>query len=319
MIYSSSALAALLFTSINFQRCGNASGANDEGRLPSSNSSKTTNDAFSSEFNSYWYAGKAELSSFKLQQARYGEIHDGTAMLVFVTEDFSRSKQVKLDNPESAGNDKLPVLKMNLVKKFNTGIYPYSMMLSAISPVDILNNKHAVKTTASVQELCGMTFTQLNQQNEGFEVISYSYFESEGDRKEKFELCWLEDELWNLLRLNPDQLPTGPQKVLPGSLFTRLSHEPLKIQEAKLRLEKRTGKNLYFIEYPALNYLLLITFKQEFPYQIIGWEETFPGFDGKKLTTTAILDTTIMTDYWNHHFNDDRAMREALHLPADYQ
>ena len=39
-----------------------------------------------SKFNDYWYRGEAELNSYTLEQARYGEIHKGEAVLVFVTE-----------------------------------------------------------------------------------------------------------------------------------------------------------------------------------------------------------------------------------------
>ena len=35
------------------------------------------------EFNAYWYAGKAEITSYSLQQARYGELRDGHAVLIF--------------------------------------------------------------------------------------------------------------------------------------------------------------------------------------------------------------------------------------------
>ncbi|MDP7238046.1 MAG: hypothetical protein QGI34_15090, partial [Candidatus Latescibacteria bacterium] len=40
-------------------------------------------------FGDYWYQGKAEITSYTLKQARYGEIHDGHVVLIFVTEDFS--------------------------------------------------------------------------------------------------------------------------------------------------------------------------------------------------------------------------------------
>src|SRR6185436_8136591 len=80
----------------------------------------------SDQFKSYWYGGKAELNSYKLQQSRYGEIREGKAMLIFVTEDFSRNLQVKLDEPGDVA-DKISVLKMNFTKNFITGVYPYSM------------------------------------------------------------------------------------------------------------------------------------------------------------------------------------------------
>ena len=49
-------------------------------------------------------------------------------VLIFVTEDFSASKQVKLDRPEKVPSDAVKVLKLNATRKFNTGIYPYSIL-----------------------------------------------------------------------------------------------------------------------------------------------------------------------------------------------
>ncbi|MEQ9230208.1 MAG: hypothetical protein RIF46_05960, partial [Cyclobacteriaceae bacterium] len=100
-------------------------------------------------FNAYWSKGGAEITSYDLEQARYGEIHKGTAVTVFVTEPFSKSKQVKLDDYKSAGDDRVNVLKLNLTKKFLTGIYPYSMMLSTFSPLD---GSPMIKSSMTVQE-----------------------------------------------------------------------------------------------------------------------------------------------------------------------
>jgi len=76
--------------------------------------------ALSQEFKDYWYAGEAEITSYELEQARYGEIRNGHAVLIYVTEDFLPVEQVKADtrNPEN-----ISVLKLNATKKFNTGIY----------------------------------------------------------------------------------------------------------------------------------------------------------------------------------------------------
>ena len=271
----------------------------------------------SDEFKQYWYAGKAELCSYDLMQARYGEIHEGSAVTIFVTEDFSKSKQVKLDNPQTAGNDKLPVLKLNLIKKFNTGIYPYSIMMSVFSPVDIDNYPDAVKVTANVQEWCGMSFMQLNKQENSFEMNSYSYFEKEGDQSATFKSCIPEDQLWNLIRLSPGRLPVGKQQLLPGSLYTRLTHIPLSVQAAVLTLQDEGTVSIYTIDYTTQKHTITIRFENSFPHKILGWEETFPGFDGKLLTTTATLNKTLMSDYWAHHNNSDRVMREQLGLSPD--
>lgn len=269
------------------------------------------------EFKQYWYNGKAELCSYELKQARYGEIHEGSAVTIFVTEDFSKSKQVKLDNPQAAGNDRLPVLKLNLIKKFNTGIYPYSLMMSVFSPVDIDHYPDAEKVTANVQEWCGISFLQLNKRGNKFDVRSYSYFEKERDQSSTFESCIPEDQLWNLIRLAPDRLPVGKQQLLPGSLYTRLTHLPLSVQTAVLSLQQEGTTSVYTIDYSTQKHTIVIRFEKAFPHKILGWEETFPGFDGKLLTTTATLNKTLMSDYWAHHNNSDRVMREQLGLSPD--
>ena len=69
------------------------------------------------DFNGYWYAGEAEITSYTLEQARYGETHKGTSVLVYVTEPFSKSKQVKLDNWRDQSEDNVSVLKLNMTRK----------------------------------------------------------------------------------------------------------------------------------------------------------------------------------------------------------
>ncbi|MDZ7934646.1 MAG: hypothetical protein U5M51_06725 [Emticicia sp.] len=72
----------------------------------------------SQEFRKYWFANKAEISSYDLQQAQYGKLNKGEAVMIFVSEDFRLDKQVKLesDSKENA----TPVLKLNFIKKFIT-------------------------------------------------------------------------------------------------------------------------------------------------------------------------------------------------------
>lgn len=65
-------------------------------------------------FNQYWYDGNAEITSYKLSQVRYGEIHEGRAVTIFVTEDFLPEKQVKADYQNEKN---IPVLKLNSTKK----------------------------------------------------------------------------------------------------------------------------------------------------------------------------------------------------------
>ena len=269
-------------------------------------------------FNDYWYKGKAELSSYNLKQARYGEMHDAEMVLIYVTEDLSAKKHVKLDNPDAAGNDKVPVLKLNASKKFNTGLYPYSIMSSIFMPVDLEKFPHALKVTTSVQDWCGHVFMQLNNLGESYHVSSKSYFESDADKEFEINANYLEDELWNIIRLNPKKLPTGKQQVIPSTVFSRLKHVELKAYEAGLTLTESENNILtYRIEYPSLKRSLSIQFEKNFPYRIQGWEDEYIsgwGAGAKKLTTTATLNKRMITDYWTKNSPEDSGMRKELGL-----
>jgi len=270
------------------------------------------------KFKNYWYAGKAEVTSYKLKQARYGHIHDGYAILVFVTEDFSKRKQVKLDDPDEAGNDSVKVLKLNLIKKFDTGIYRYSIMESIFTPVkyDIFPN--TLKLSMSSQEWCGNVFTQMNLDGSIYRIQSNSYFESEGDKKFNVDRTFLEDEIWTRIRLNPGDLPTGRIKIIPGLVITRLKHGKLGIENAKADISVSPGSKdimVYTIEFPESSRKFSINFRKDFPHQILSWKEQYSrGFDNnaKTLVTTAEKNKTMMIDYWNRHDPDDKFLRKEL-------
>ena len=261
----------------------------------------------SQDFKNYWYAGEAEISSYKLEQARYGEIRNGYAVLIYVTEDFLPDIQVKADRQ---GANNIPVLKLNATKKFNTGIYPYSIMQSTFYPVS--NDKHAIKISGSMQEWCGHVYSQLNNK-EQFEVMSHSYFEGEADKSFNLDKAILENELWTQLRIDPKSLPTGDIEIIPSFEYTRLRHVPLKPYKASATLNDAS----YSISYPELNRTLLIKFNPKFPYNILGWEERFEsgfGSNTKTLTTKATKLKTIKSSYWNKNSNNDEILRDTLQL-----
>ena len=260
-----------------------------------------------SEFKTYWYAGEAEISSYKLEQWRYGEMREGTAVLVYVTEDFLPDVQVKA-NYQNANN--IPVLKLNAIKKFNTGVYPYSIMQSTFYPVS--NNKHALKVSSSMQEWCGHVYAQLNNRKQ-FEIMSHSYFEGEADKNFKLDKAILENELWLKLRIDPKSLPTGDLKIIPSFEYLRLKHKTIKTYEASASL---TG-NTYSISYSELKRTLSITFNPEFPFDILSWEESFEsgfGPNAKVLTTKATKLKTIKSPYWQKNSNKDEMLRQTLKL-----
>ena len=275
---------------------------------------------YSDKFGEYWYQGKGEITSYDLKQSRYGEIHDGTAVLVFVTEDFSKSKQVKLDYPGRNPDDKVSVMKVNFTKKFYTGVYPYSTMHSAFTPISADKYPYTLKVTSSSQEWCGHTFMQMNLQEDDYRVQLHSYFESEGEQDYTIEKAILEDEIWNRIRLSPDKLPTGKVKIIPGTIISRFAHSEFKPNEAEVSLrpsEENEDWHTYSITYEKSQRTLDIHFHKRFPHEIMGWDESYPvRWSGQPqvLTTTARKKASIFTNYWSKNNLADSVYRKQLGL-----
>ncbi|WP_422080460.1 septum formation inhibitor Maf [Ulvibacterium sp.] len=265
----------------------------------------------SQEFKDYWYSGQAEITSYALEQPRYGQMRDGHAVLVFVTEPFSADKQVKADAHKS---DNIPVLKLNSTKKYLTGVYPYSIMSSSFYPVH--DNQHSLKVTFSAQEWCGQVYAQLNNRDQ-FEVKSHSYFESEADQNISLDKVTLENELWNKIRIDPKGLPVGNFKILPSMEYLRLSHKELKSYDASVRLVDNGAESTYTIAYPELQRTLKIKFSTAFPHTIEGWTETFIsgyGQNAKTMTSRAKKIKSIKSPYWQRNGNEHVSLRDSLGL-----
>ena len=267
--------------------------------ITTNNSNATAAFKPNKQFNDYWYNGKAEITSYLLEQSRYGEIRKGKAVLVYVTEPFLAKEQVKADQNKPSN---INVLKLNSTKKFNTGIYPYSIMQSTFYP--IANNQHAIKVSASIQEWCGHVYTQLNNRNQ-FNVTSHSYFQGEADQNFNLEKAVLENEIWTQLRINPNSLPVGNISIIPSLEFLRLNHKPLKGYNAFT--ESKPGQ--YKLTIKELNQELIINYNKEFPYTIENWQETTNG-----LTTKASKIKTIKSAYWTKNSNTDLDLRKTLEL-----
>lgn len=276
------------------------------------------------DFNGYWYGGKAEITSYKLEQARYGEIHSGESVLVFVTEPFSKAKQVKLDDWRDQSEDNVSVVKLNMTKKFLTGIYPYSMMMSTFTPVSYDKHPDAFKVTMSSQEWCGHTWMQMNLQGDDYRLRGFSYFESEGDVEVTVPNVILEDELWTRIRLNPESLPIGKVELFPSAFYVRLRHRSLEVKKADTKVVSlesseyaNTAHNMYEIKYNDRS--LSIYYEVDFPHTILGWEETYmSGFGNPEmLTTKAKRISTMKSAYWGKNSNKDRDIRKKLGLRTD--
>jgi len=260
----------------------------------------------------YWYNGTAELNRYDLEQARYGEMRKGDAVLIFVTEDFLADRQVKY---EGGPKDQVTsVLKLNATKKFWTGVYPYSLMTSTFTP--IAQASPSLKVTTSAQEWCGHSFSQLNLRGGQYEGLLRSYFMREGDQSFSLDAVLLEDEVWNQIRMNPEALPTGTLKMIPGTQFLRLRHRAFQVETVEASLTQADQPDLlqYRIDYQGFNRVLEIIFEKNAPYKIIGWKETSgDGRDGA-LTTRATLTNSLRSPYWGKNSLADSVLRQSLGL-----
>lgn len=270
----------------------------------------------SAEFKAYWHGGEAELTSYKLEQARYGEMHAGTAMLMFVAEDFSTEALTKADGTNGPA---MPVLKVNFEKKFVTGIYPYSILMTTASPLDVARHPLPLKVATSTQEWCGHTYTQLNEHNKKFELTVHSYFPGEGDQSRILEGVLPEDALWTRLRIAPPGLPTGNFKLIPGTIYARLRHQamdPVIVTGSQLPGDS-AGVKVYQVAYNDGSRLLKIRYTEAFPHVILGWEEDYEegfGPTARHFVTRATRIVTKKLDYWNRHKNADRVLRDEMGL-----
>lgn len=271
-------------------------------------------------FKDYWYQGKAELNTYEILQNRYKDLHPGEVIAIFVTEDFLTDKQVKNDqykNPNSVG-----ILKMNLMNRFTTGLYDYSIMTSTFTPVDLAENPHSLKVTTSAQDWCGQAWMQLNKSKQGYNMQLHSYFENEADKKGKAPNVFLEDEIMNRIRINPASLPIGAATMMASNQFLRLKHQDFAPTNISATLEEYkgsefTGKDLqvYNIKMPEYQRELSFIFSGQAPYQIEGWIDTYPSaFDKKPRTSIAKRKETRLEPYWNQNKKTDRIKRADLRI-----
>ncbi|NCT17999.1 MAG: septum formation inhibitor Maf, partial [Flavobacteriia bacterium] len=226
---------------------------------------------------------------------------DGSAVLIYVTEDFHGDTQVKANKKNDLT---IPVLKLNSTKNFLTGIYPYSIMTSTFIP--IFEETHALKISTSIQEWCGQTYAQLNNRN-AFEITSHSYFDNEADQNFILEKTWLEEEFWTLLRIDPTALPVGEISVIPSLEYAKLRHKNLKAELANATLTEEESLINYTISYPKSDRSLSIWFQKEAPYVIEKWEEKIGKF-----TTKATKRNQIQSAYWSKNKRNDEVLRESL-------
>ncbi|HVP38196.1 MAG TPA: hypothetical protein VMS93_03325 [Candidatus Saccharimonadales bacterium] len=268
-------------------------------------------------FDAVWRDGRAELDGYRLTVQRYGHPRSGRAVLIYVTEPFSAAKHVKLDDPSRAPGDVLDVLKLNLVRHFQTGIYDYHTMISLfVRAADFA----PVKEAFSGSEWCGQVYDEMQFGTREVTDRFSSYFEGEsGATRLGLPGGGLaEDDLFILLRgLRGPFLGPGARRsvaFLPSPFYARLTHARPAWGTAEIeRLAAPQTVRVPAGGFRAWLYVVRVPGQREgrfwveagAPHRILGWaweparggppRRLLGGTDAGELTGSARL------PYWNLH------------------
>jgi hypothetical protein len=259
-----------------------------------------------------WGDGKGELSGYDLVFPRYGQPRKGVAVTIFVTETFSNSLRVKSDPGKHPPSDEFPVMKLNLVEDFQTGIYDYNLLTSAFVALVPVNGRpagSATKVSFSSQEWCGGVFGQLLFDAASARLTTHSYFDGEADQSRAVPapadaLAGDAILLWARGFASP-ALNAGERRevpLVPSIERSRMTHRALETSRVTLsrdmarsrvtvpagtfEVERRTaeiaGGATWRIDVEAAE-----------PHRIVAWETS----DGEKASLLA----SDRLEYWKLH------------------
>jgi len=198
--------------------------------------------SFGSAFWQHWGDGQAELAGYNLQLKRYGEPRTGQALTIFVTETFEHQRHVKVDRKTEG--PQYPVMKLNLIRDFQTGIYDYNTMTSVFISLENaagLASGTPSKISFSSQEWCGHVYHQVLFEPDQVQETVHSYFDGEADQSRTLSIptqTLSEDALWHWARglagpiLKPGESTTLP--LLSSLTRSRLDHESLSLSRVTL-------------------------------------------------------------------------------------
>jgi len=129
----------------------------------------------------HWGDGRAELDAYRLTTPRYGELRQGEAVQIWVTETFTHEARVKSDGGH---DDEYPVLKLNDSREFQTGIYDYDVMTSTFVRLDgQAPLGEPVKVSMTMAEWCGHVYEQVLPRDDALRWTGHSYFDGEADQQ----------------------------------------------------------------------------------------------------------------------------------------
>ena len=277
------------------------------------------------DFYDYWGDGRAELSSYRVTQPRYGETHEGHSVMIFVTEEINRQSLIKVESNQPQ-QERVYTLKLNKTLKFLTGIYPYSVMTSVFSAVEGGPSEpgspfEARKVTLSAQEWCGHVFEEVQLRDDAIFGDLNSYFEREGNRSwslERSETFASEDHLLIQIReLKGPFMAEGESRqlmLLPALWQFRVQHSERSLVSATLTKGEREQITVGEATYTAFPWFWSdgtreksVWVDAEYPHRILRWASA-DGSRGELMVSKRL-------PYWGQHDLDDEHLRDELEIP----
>jgi hypothetical protein len=281
-------------------------------------------------FMQYWKSGLAELTSYDITSERYGEMRKAQGVMVFVYEEINADTRIKVESAKTPPAKRIPVLKLNNVLKFTTGVYDYSIMTSVFAGLTAPGSLRPFppqKISFSSQEWCGNVFHQILPRPQGLVSEIHSYFEAEGDAAVTLPYpkgangvpaaIYYEDEMPILVReLDGAVWPVAtPRKInlVPGLWERRKRHVPLAFTEGVLtkagpeKLGAESGKKdavKWTLE--SVGNTTTYHVAAAAPHHLLAWENT----RGEK----GVLIASVRSTYWEHNHNIDMPLRKKLGL-----
>ena len=275
------------------------------------------------DFYTHWGDGRAELSSYRIDQPRYGESREAYGVMIFVTEDLNAGTGIKVESPTSAAG-RVYVLKLNNVLKFTTGIYDYSVMTSIFSAVEPGAGTEPFepwKVNLTSQEWCGHVFEEVRVGADSLRGDLNSYFERDGRQQWRLQRPAAFESEDNLLirirELKGEWMKTGEARqfqLLPGLWKIRSGEAPRKLVHATLTKGGVEEIDAGGVRAAAVRWTwgyghgqTVVWVEQAAPRRILAWRDS-GGSSGELLNTLRV-------PYWELQANSDGTYRQQLGIP----
>jgi len=260
-----------------------------------------------------WGDGKAELSGYTVTTNRYGAPREARVALIYVTEPMDRRNWIKDDAGDVPPAERVNVVKLNHVLKFQTGIYPYSVMTSVFAPVDGADPERFApsKIVMSAQEWCGQVYQKVMPAAAGFDNELHSYFHADGDGDATVKAppgALYEDALLIQLRELDGPFAKGKDwagTIVPSLWAQRKKHAALTPVAAAIHREDATRDGTPVTRFTLTygNASTTYDIEKAAPRRVLAWK-TKDGDEARILKTTRL-------PYWQLNSpGDEKYLRE---------